>query len=125
MEQPSVADVRAIIVIPASVTDEVVEGFIDDAEALVSQCSAVASATDVVQKAILKYVTAHMLANLYGTTGALQSKALGDASKSYGSGSRTFGTGLAGTHYGQQALLLDPTGCLARLGRQRAFIKVA
>ncbi len=124
MEKPSATEVRAIITIPASVVDATVEGFIDDAEALVSQCSVVASSSATKQKAIIKWVTAHMLSNLYGTAGPLGSKALGDASKSYASGFRQYGSGLASTHYGQQALLLEPTGCLANLGKQAAFLKV-
>lgn len=119
MTQPSATEVRAVIDLPASLADAIIDAFVDDAEALASQCSAVLSSDAAIQKAILKWLTAHMLAGRYGTSGALVSKSLGDASENYADGARTFGLGLASTHYGQMALQFDASGCLARLGRQK------
>ncbi len=119
MTQPTATEVRAVIDLPASVADLTIDAFVDDAEALASQCAAVLSSDATIQKAILKWLTAHMLSGRYGTSGSLVSKSLGDASESYSDGSRTFGQGLASTHYGQMALQFDASGCLARLGRQK------
>lgn len=119
MTQPSATEVRAVIDLPASLADATIDAFVDDAEALASQCSAVLSSDAAIQKAILKWLTAHMLSGRYGTSGAVTSKSLGDASENYADGQRTFGLGLASTHYGQMALQFDASGCLARLGRQK------
>jgi len=119
LSTPSVADVRLIIDTPVS--DAVITATIADAALIVGRCSAVANYGTDVQQAIIKYVTAHLLSIRSGAApGPLTSKSLGDASESYGGGA-TSGTQLAASAYGQQAILLDPTGCLATLGKTKAF----
>lgn len=116
---PTASSVRLVINVPSTVADEDIDEFIADAAALVSRCSAVLALDEVTQKAIVKYVTAHLLSQRFGTAGPLISKALGDASESYAAGVRTYGTGLMSTFYGQQAVALDPTGCLERVGKMK------
>lgn len=117
---PSVAEVRAVIT--TTLGDEQVQARIDDAALIVDGCPAIVVMSDAQQKAIVKWVAAHLIASSTAEGAQVLSKKLGDASETYSRAS--LGIGLAGTYYGQQALLLDPTGCLARRGRQRAFVKV-
>lgn len=120
LSKPSVAVVKAIIA--TTLADDAVQAVIDDAALLAEGCPVVASYDAARQSAIVKWLAAHMLASTSAGGGALTQKALGDASETYGRA--TLGTQLAGTTYGQQALALDPSGCLARLGAKRAFVRV-
>jgi hypothetical protein len=117
------SDVRLVIRLPDTVTDEEIQASIDDATLIVAQCSGVASLSADVQTAILKYVTAHLMSALYGKSGVVTSETLGDASTTYASGGTMFGQQLDSTPYGQRALLLDSTGCLRRLGRMRPIFQ--
>ncbi len=116
------ADVR--ILIPATtLSDAAIQSFIDDATVMVGPCTMGIDCTTA--KVIIKYVTAHLIASLGGSPGgskALTQRALGDASESYASA--VMGSNLAGTSFGQQALMLDSTGCLANLGKRRGFAKL-
>lgn len=117
--KPSVAAVRVLIT--TTMSDDAVQSFIDDASVMVKPC-ALGIDCDTMT-VIVKYLAAHMIA-LSATKGggALSQKSLGDASESY---ARTAsGTGLSETAYGQLALNLDPTGCLANLGKRKAFAKL-
>lgn len=119
LSTPSVADVRLIIDTPVS--DAAITAAISDAALIVGRCSAVADATAATQQAIIKYVVAHLLSARAGASGPLKSKSLGDASETYAQGG-TYGMQLSSTFYGQQAIMLDPTGCLATLGKTKAFL---
>jgi hypothetical protein len=118
---PTADDVRAII--ETDKTDPQIEAIIADAALIAKACIADLDAD--VQKAIVKWLTAHLIASsASGIEGGAQitSMKLGDASESYARAS--MGAGLAGTSYGQQALALDPNGCLAQIGMRRAYFKV-
>lgn len=121
---PTVDAVRAIIT--TELTDEQVQSYIDDAAVLVTRC--VTPLTAAEQAVIIKYVAAHLiLSNGFGsseaaTNVAMTSMKLGDASETYSRA--TTGSGLAGTAYGQQAIALDPNGCLAHLGQRQIIFKV-
>jgi hypothetical protein len=113
---PTAADVRAII--ETSLTDGQIEALIADAALAAEKC--LLKYDEARQKAIVKWLTAHLIAST-GGNGVLTSQKLGDASETYARA--TLGDGLKGTTYGQQALLLDTCGCLARLGRARASVE--
>lgn len=120
LTQPTASDVRVIfLALPATTPDAIVESFITDAAAIVEQCSGVATLASAVQASIIKYVAAHLLSQIYGGGGQVTSETLGDASKSYAVTASPPGLGLMASHYGRQALLLDSTGCLAKIGKQR------
>jgi len=116
---PEVSAVRAII--GTGLSDPQVQSVIDDAALLAEGCPAVAGYDAPRQKAIIKWLTAHLIAST-AHAGVLTQKALGDASESYARPQT--GLNLAGTSYGQQALVLDQSGCLAALGGKRAFFEV-
>src|SRR5690554_2459596 len=88
--------------------EDVVAGIIDDAALLVERC--ISKLDGPRQTAIIKWVAAHLIAS--GPDLMLKSERLGNASDTYATA--TLGDGLKGTTYGQQALALDPNGCLAR-----------
>ena len=118
--KPTPTEVKTIIA--TSLDDASVQVFIDDAALIADQCPAVLSYPDDRQKAIVRWLTAHLIASANRSSGGgqLTSKALGDASESYAVG--TAGTELASTSYGRQAIALDPSGCLERVGKTRAFV---
>lgn len=119
--EPLVEDVRLII--ETSLSDAQVQAMIDDAALLVSAC--VESLECARQTAIIKWVTAHLIANLStatsGGAGVVTQESLGDASISYAK-PPLLGEGLKSTTYGQQAIALDPNGCIASLGRNQAKV---
>lgn len=122
LELPTVADVRVIIT--TTLTDDQITDQITLAEALASQCSGVSNASTTIQAAIVKYITAHFIAMISGGGGVVQSETLGDASKSYAVAQPSSGAGLNASRYGQQAVMLDTTGCLAKLGKPGIKFKV-
>lgn len=99
--------------------EPVVSSVIDDAALMAERCSSAWS--DAQETSILKWLSAHLLASTQDG-GVLTSEKLDDASESYSRAS--VGDGISGTVYGQQAIALDPTGCLARLGRAKADMQV-
>jgi hypothetical protein len=119
LTKPTVAAVRLIIT--TTLVDASVQAFIDDAELIARGCTVVAGYEEEVQAAIVKYIAAHLISVQSGKSGVLTQKALGDASESYASGA--MGDMLKASRYGQQALLLDPSGCLANLGKRRVSVK--
>lgn len=114
VEKPSAADVKAII--STALTDEQIGALIDDAALLAEDC--IASLSSERQKAILKWLTAHLIAST-DFNGMKTSSKLGDAQDSFARA--TLGDALKGTTYGQQALALDPCGCLVNIGKVKAF----
>lgn len=102
-------------------TEAQVTALIDDAALMVEACINTLSADR--QSAIVKWVAAHLIQATGDDSGnVLSSTKLGDASDTFARGS--LGDGLSGSYYGQQAIALDPNGCLARLGRAKAKIQV-
>lgn len=117
MALPTSADVRAIV--DTELTDAQINGVIADASLIAEKC--LAGYSDDRQTAILKWLTAHLLAST-DSGGVRTSEKLGDAQESFARA--TMGDSLKGTTYGQQVMLLDTTGCLSRLGRARSTIEV-
>lgn len=118
-EKPTVAAVR--VVVKTALTDDQVQAIIDDAALIADGCPVVATYPIERQQAIVKWIAAHLIATQSGIAGMLTQKALGDASESYASGQT--GMNLAASRYGQQAMLLDPSGCLANLGKPPVIFK--
>jgi hypothetical protein len=114
---PDVPDVRAIIA--TELSDEQVEGLILDAELMVRTC--VASLDEERQCAIIKYVTADLIASAVegAGAGAVTSSRLGDAADTYAASTEFPGR----SSYWDKAVLLDPNGCLRKLGRKSAFFE--
>lgn len=125
IERPTVDDVRAIIG-QSDLTDDQINSYIDDAILITENC--IKNLSPNRQKAILKYVVAHLLytTGLLDDTNsvALTSRRLGDASETYARSE--LGKGLASSPYGQRAIELDPNRCLETIGNQKrkAFVKV-
>jgi len=125
LETPTPDEVRGVIALPTTVVDATINAFISDASLVVARCPVIVSSDSATQKAVIKWVTAHLMNMRYGASGPLVSESIGDASKSYAQPSRApSGLGLAGSYYGQQALLLDPSGCLAQVGKMRPTFAV-
>jgi hypothetical protein len=110
------------VVIATALADPQLTALIGDAVLIAEGCPVVATYDATRQAAIVKWIAAHLVAQQSGKAGALTQKALGDASESYASAA--MGAQLAGSRYGQQAIALDPSGCLAQLGMRRATFKV-
>lgn len=106
-------------------SEAVVDAIIADAALIAEGC--ISSYSDERQTAIIKWLACHLIASTNGASGtgsgSVTSSKLGDASESYAKSALT-GEGLKATHYGQQALLLDTNGCLARKGRPPATVQV-
>lgn len=117
--KPDVAAVRAVIT--TSLEDDAIEVLIDDAALIAERCLTPLEAER--QERILVYLVAHLISTTIASKGRgrIVSDRLGDAARSYAT--TGFGKQLDSTSYGQTALLLDPNGCLARLGRARASIE--
>lgn len=115
---PTASDVIALT--GTSMAEAVVASIIDDAALFAEGC--ISQYSDARQTAIIKWVAAHMVQATSGGT-SLQSQKLGDASETYARSSLS-GDGLQATHYGQQALSLETSGCLAGRGRARASVQV-
>lgn len=106
-------------------SEAVVDAIIEDAALIAEGC--ISAYSDARQTAIIKWLACHLIASTNGASGSgsgsVTSYKLGDASESYAKSALT-GDGLASTHFGQQALLLDTNGCLARKGRPSASVEV-
>lgn len=106
-------------------SEAVVDAIIADAALIAEGC--ISTYSDGRQTAIIKWLACHLIASTNGASGSgsgsVTSSKLGDASESYAKSALT-GDGLQSTHYGQQALLLDTNGCLARKGRPPASVEV-
>jgi hypothetical protein len=114
MNLPTPAQIRSFYP-RASADDAVVQAYIDDAALIAGNCAGVVAAVNS-QASIVRWIAIHLMA--VGNMAAVTSESIGDASKSYGG--PTLGLNLNSTPYGQRALLLDPSGELARLGQPRA-----
>ena len=113
MTLPTAEQVKAIVA--TDLSDAVVDSIIADAFLMAERC--ITSLSDERQTAIVKWLAAHLIAST-DESATVSSSKLGDAQDTYMRA--TTGERLMGTTYGQQALALDPNGCLARLGNPRA-----
>lgn len=101
---PTTSEVRSIISSPKD--DTFVAMMIDDAVLFLENIASVVAASESMQKAIVRWVTAHLIS--VSNSGQLTQKSIGDATDSYASNSALFGPGLRSTTFGQRALALDP-----------------
>lgn len=117
ISQPTPSEVRTVI--KTAITDEQIQQFIDDAVLMTENCDIIATYSEAKQKAIVRWLAAHLIAT---QAPAMKSQGIGDASESYES--PITGEGLKGSRYGQQAILLDPSGCLAKQGKVKSTFEV-
>lgn len=121
---PTAAQVRAIIT--TDLTDDQIDSYVVDASLLVARCISVLD--EVTQTTIIKYTAAHLIQSNGQASGegfantSVTSMKLGDASESYARAA--VGSGMASTSYGQQAIALDPNGCLLTIGQRPVVFKV-
>jgi len=115
-------DRRDVIALTGStLSEDIVNAIIDDAALVVSGC--IVNLDAARQTAIIKWVAAHMVASTSsGGGGVLSSQKLGDASESYARGE--LGKALNSSYYGQQAIALDPNGCLRKIGQPSVGFQV-
>lgn len=119
---PEASDVQQIV--KTSLGADTLRAMIADAALIVEDCASIATYTPQRQQAIIKYVVAHMITTTGqgGNSARLSGRRLGDASQTYRT--QALGPNLAGTTYGEQALALDPSGCLATIGLKRVVAVV-
>lgn len=117
---PTATEVKAIIA--TTLGDAAVDAFVADALLFVEDCPAVALVSASKQKAIIKYLAAHLIVCSNPTLATVTQRSLGDASDSYAVAPA--GNDLRSTTFGQQALLLETSGCLEGLGKRKAFVEV-
>lgn len=115
---PTAAEVIAIT--GSKLPENVIDLLIQQAALIAKKC--IEKLSPELQKAIVMWLAAHLVATTGDTFGTLTTRKLGDAQKSWARA--TTGEGLKGTAYGQQVLLLDPCGCLSRLGKATATVEV-
>jgi hypothetical protein len=115
---PTASDVIALT--STNLAEAVVTSLIADAALLAGDC--ITDYSEEKQTAIIKWLAAHMVASTDSGGGTLTSEKLGDASQTFARA--TMGDGLRGTMYGQQALALDTSGCLAKRGKGRASVEI-
>lgn len=109
------------VIVETTLTDSELEQIIGDAALVAGPC--VGKLSGDRQRAIVKYIAAHLVALSGGGGDAMvASRKLGDASVTFSRAQ--VGQNLMSTSYGQRAVMLDPTGCLARLGERSAYMKV-
>ena len=105
-------------IITTSVADADITVAINTAHSLITQYLEDQELSEDILTTIELWLSAHFVAVRDPRS---KSEALGDASNTYRGETKM---GLQFTEYGQQAMLLDPTGILGQLGKQKAFLKV-
>lgn len=116
---PTASEVR--LTITTTLSDDAVAQFVDDAVLIAEQCSSIATFSESKQKAIIRYLAAHLIA-MNDASARKISESMGDASESFST--PVLGDALRGTTYGQQAITLDSSGCLAKVGKTPVTFKV-
>lgn len=112
---PLAADIRKIVSAPESVD---LAPIAEAADLIVDGCTASSSYTAERIAAIKKWVGAHLFASTdMGRESRLVSETLVDLSQTF---AVSVGKGFHLTTYGQQAMLLDPDGCLAQLSQKQS-----
>jgi len=115
---PSAADVIGLT--GTKLGETLVERIITSAEQVFLQCAD--NYTDEQATEILLWLSSHMVAATGPTNGSLTGRSLMDSSKSWAKAS--LGEGLKGSTYGQMVISLDKCGCIGRIGKGVASIKV-
>jgi len=118
MGRVTATEVRSIIILGSSITDTQIDIFINMANLYVTNVfSGDTTVSDDILKEIERNITAHFLHSIDPRE---SEKAVDKARSKY---SGAFGLGLNATTYGQNAMLLDPTGKLAETStRKRATL---
>jgi len=118
MARTTAEEVKQII--DTDLSNSIITAFIEDASALVDELfeDETEIGTSLLAR-IEKWIAAHFVAI---RDPRIKTEKIGDASVTY-RGSVGAGKGLEFTPYGQQALLLDPTGRLKSIGTKRATFK--
>ena len=89
------------------------------AKAIVARCKSSCWSED--EKAlVVAWLAAHFVATSGESKGAQTSRKLGDAQTSWSRAA--LGEGLKSSPYGQQVLLMDHCGCLAKLGKLKVSL---
>lgn len=122
---PTLPTASEVIALTATdFSEAVVSAIIDDAALIAEGC--IETYSEARQTAIIKWLACHLITSTNGASGtgsgSIISDKLGDAATTYAKSALT-GEGLKSSHYGQQALLLDTNGCLARKGRPPASVE--
>jgi hypothetical protein len=120
VSKPTAAQVKTVI--QTSLSDTDIDAFMDDAVLIVEQCASIALGSEALQRSVVKWVTAHLINFAESNGGAISMKVLGSATEAYANS--PLGEFLKGSTYGMQALMMDKTGCLAKLGQTRSFFEV-
>lgn len=120
VSKPTAAQVKSVI--QTSLSDSDIDAFMDDAVLIVEQCASIASGSESLQKSVVKWVTAHLINFAEANGGVVSMKVLGSATEAYANA--PMGEFLKSSVYGMQALMMDRTGCLAKIGQTRSFFEV-
>lgn len=119
MELPTAAQVQALL----SVTfdTDVIDAAIEDAVLMLGDCAELYD--DARNKAIVKYLAAHLLAvSPAGQRGSIKSESVDGVSYSFGGASVS--TGLNGSAQGQTAMQLDTEGCMGAVKTAVKMVKL-
>jgi hypothetical protein len=115
----SESDVRDIMP-DSELQDEDVTPFLTGANLIVTQQLGGSGLPDALLAEIERWVAAHFVS---AKDKQVRSESIGGVTQSYQTGNAA--SGLGTTVYGERALLMDPTGRLARMGRLPASFGVA
>lgn len=116
---PTTAEVR--LTITTGLSDDAVAQFVADAVLMAEDCSVIPTFSEAKQKAIIRFLAAHLI-SMNDASARKTSEKIGDASESYST--PVLGDNLRGTTFGQQAIALDSSGCLAKIGKMPMTFKV-
>lgn len=105
-------------ILETGLEDANITAYITTATLYVDQILSGKGLSSEVMDEIYTYVTAHLITHTKERQGAEEEA--GTAKIKY---TGTYGMGLKATTYGQTAILLDTTGCLAKAGKPVASIK--
>ena len=119
LSTPTTSEVR--LTITTELSDDAVAQFVADAVLMAEPCTVIETFSEAKQKAIIRFLAAHLIA-ISDASARLSSEKMGDASESYST--PVLGDNLKGTTYGQQAISLDSSGCLSRMGKTPMTFKV-
>jgi hypothetical protein len=101
-----------------TLTDAIIDAFIESASLVIDNGYVGISISDGTLKVLEKWLTAHMIASTVFRTAAEEEV---DNVKIKYTGK--WGEKLLSTPYGQMLTILDPTGTILQLAKQKAFIK--
>lgn len=116
---PTASEVR--LTVTTSLTDAAIDQFVGDAVLMAEVCSVIPTFSEAKQKAIIRFLAAHLI-SMNDASVRKTSESIGDASESFST--PVLGDALRGTTFGQQAIALDSSGCLANIGKTPMTFKV-